>query len=257
MTEPCLELLRSGDVEGAWRRFIDDYRRLLFGVIRRYARDPDEVMDLFAHLCEQLRADEMRRARAFRDTSVRQAAFSTWLVVVARRLVVDWYRQRDGRVRRTPPADLTPLGAAIYTQVFVAGRSHHHAWAWVRSHIDPSLSHRDFLRELRAVHSATYRDPAGSAARAVFDPPEADPAPSTEDRIIEDETASRLNLALDRLDPDVRAAVLLLVVEEMSASDVARTLGWANAKAVYNRVYRALATLRAEAARHGIDEPTR
>jgi RNA polymerase sigma factor (sigma-70 family) len=256
MVEPCLELLRSGDVEGAWRRFIDDYRRLLFSVIRRYARDPDEIMDLFAHLCEQLRADEMRRLRAFRDTAPRQAALSTWLVVVARRLVVDWYRQRDGRIRRAPPRDLTPLGAAIYAQVFVAGRSHDHAWEWARSHIDPSLSHRDFLHELRMVYNAHHRDPAGSAGRAIFDPPEADPAPSAADRVITDETAARLDAALRTLDPDVRAAVLLLVVEEMAAGDIARALGWPNAKAVYNRVYRALAVLRAEFAWQGIDEPT-
>jgi DNA-directed RNA polymerase specialized sigma24 family protein len=38
----------------------------------------------------------------------------------------------------------------------------------------------------------------------------------------------------------------------MAAADVARLVGWPDAKAVYNRVYRALATLRAELGREGI-----
>ena len=54
----------------------------------------------------------------------------------------------------------------------------------------------------------------------------------------------RMHKALEILEPDVRAAVLLFVVDDMSAADVARTLGWANAKSVYNTVYRALTTVR-------------
>jgi DNA-directed RNA polymerase specialized sigma24 family protein len=41
-----------------------------------------------------------------------------------------------------------------------------------------------------------------------------------------------------------RVAVHLYVVEELPAADIARILGLPNAKAVYNRVYRALAALR-------------
>lgn len=244
MAEPSLELLRGGDVEGAWHRFIDDYRRLLFGVIRRFARDPDETMDLFAHLCEQLRADGMSRLQRFRDDAAQPAAFSTWLVVVARRLIIDWYRKRDGRIRRTPPRELSALGAAIYSQVFVAGRSHRDAYEWTRTHIDPSLSHPAFLRELRTVHQVTFREPARSAARAVLDISDVDPALSAEDLLLDDEATALLGTAMATLAPDVRTAVQLLVVEEMTASDIARVLGWPNAKAVYNRVYRALAVLR-------------
>jgi DNA-directed RNA polymerase specialized sigma24 family protein len=50
----------------------------------------------------------------------------------------------------------------------------------------------------------------------------------------------------------VRLAVELFVVERMSAADVARTVGWPNSKAVYNRVYRALATLKARLESEGI-----
>ena len=42
------------------------------------------------------------------------------------------------------------------------------------------------------------------------------------------------------------------MVEQLTATEVARIVGWPNAKAVYNRVYRALAQIRAGFERQGI-----
>jgi DNA-directed RNA polymerase specialized sigma24 family protein len=47
-------------------------------------------------------------------------------------------------------------------------------------------------------------------------------------------------------------ALQLYVVQGTPAADVARILGWPNAKAVYNRVYRALQSVRAVLERDGI-----
>jgi len=44
----------------------------------------------------------------------------------------------------------------------------------------------------------------------------------------------------------------LYIVDELPASDVARVLGLPNGKAVHNRAYRALATVRARLAQVGI-----
>jgi len=49
-----------------------------------------------------------------------------------------------------------------------------------------------------------------------------------------------------------RAAVELFVMEELPAADVARIVGLPNAKAVYNRVYRALAVLRSRLEAAGV-----
>ena len=49
-----------------------------------------------------------------------------------------------------------------------------------------------------------------------------------------------------------RVAVELHVLEELPAADVARLLGLPNAKAVYNRVYRALEVLRGQVERAGL-----
>jgi DNA-directed RNA polymerase specialized sigma24 family protein len=66
------------------------------------------------------------------------------------------------------------------------------------------------------------------------------------------ESTHRLAEALASQPADVRLAVELFVVEGMSAAEVARTVGWPNAKAVYNRVYRALVALRSRLEAEGV-----
>jgi DNA-directed RNA polymerase specialized sigma24 family protein len=76
-------------------------------------------------------------------------------------------------------------------------------------------------------------------------PAELDPAETAE-------SVRRLAAALASQPADVQLAINLFVVEGMSAADVARLVGWPNAKAVYNRVSRALANLRIHLEGEGI-----
>src|SRR5437879_7096251 len=89
--------LRGGRPEAAWDLCLARYRRLIFSAIRHYAQDYDDVMDIFARVCEALRADDLRRLRCYVDQPDHRARFSTWLVTVVRHLTVDWFRHRDGR----------------------------------------------------------------------------------------------------------------------------------------------------------------
>jgi DNA-directed RNA polymerase specialized sigma24 family protein len=62
-----------------------------------------------------------------------------------------------------------------------------------------------------------------------------------------EESAERnalIEQGLASLSPEDRVVVELYVIEELPAGDVARIVGLPNAKAVYNRVYRALAIVR-------------
>ena len=54
------------------------------------------------------------------------------------------------------------------------------------------------------------------------------------------------------LTPDDRLIVELYVLEELPAETVAKVLGLANAKAVYNRSYRALSLVREQLERAGV-----
>lgn len=64
-------------------------------------------MDAYAYLLEQLRGDDCHRLRSF--VSDGRGKFTTWLVVVARRLCIDYIRQRYGRDAHVSRRNLVDL----------------------------------------------------------------------------------------------------------------------------------------------------
>jgi len=93
-------LLAASDTnakEEAWAAFVAEHSRLLLSVARSLNSDRDAAMDGYTYILEQLREDGCRRLRAF--TPDGRSQFTTWLVVVARRLCVDHQRSRYGRLR--------------------------------------------------------------------------------------------------------------------------------------------------------------
>lgn len=72
---------------------------------RTLARDRDAALDGYAHVLEALRADNFRRLRAY--TPRGRTRFTTWLVAVSRRLLLDHHRHRYGRPRSEDDARRT------------------------------------------------------------------------------------------------------------------------------------------------------
>ena len=237
--------LQQGRPDAAWDLFVGRYRRLIFAAIRHYAQDYDDVMDVFARVCETLREDDVRRLRVYAQQSEHRARFSTWLVTVVRHLTVDWFRQRDGRRRLSTVAEgLPPLRRRIFEFVFLDHKSHVEAYELLRSGEAPALTFRQYLAELRLTYKAVTDGRRGRLLRELgtAPPPETDPdAPTSAEA---PEARAELERALDSLTAEDRAAVQLYVIDELPAETVAKVVGLPNAKAVYNRVYRALAGLR-------------
>lgn len=241
--------LRRGSPETAWDAFLDRYRRLIFAAIRHYAQDYDDVMDVFARVCESLRADDLRRLRNWADQTDHRASFSTWLVTVVRNLTIDWFRVRDGRHRVSAVAErLPPVQRAIFERVFEDGRSHLETYELLRAAEFPSLSFKEFLVELRQTYAVVTSGRRGHLFAEVS------PPPPTESDIDDDaaEDGELLDDALRSLTPEDRVAVEMYVVDQLPAAEVARIVGLSNAKAVYNRVYRALAVLKEQLERSGL-----
>ncbi|MEP6507145.1 MAG: sigma-70 family RNA polymerase sigma factor [Gemmatimonadales bacterium] len=94
-----LENLLRGEPpsDEAWAAFAREYTALLLHVARSVARGTDEAMDAYAYLLEHLSADGCRRLRAY--SSDPRSKFTTWLVVVARRICIDHHRAKYGRLR--------------------------------------------------------------------------------------------------------------------------------------------------------------
>ena len=85
------------DRNAAWARFVAQHSKLLVGTCRVLGGDHDVVMDRYAYVLEHLRRDDFRRLRPFVGDG--RCKFSTWLVVIARRLCLDHHRARFGRLR--------------------------------------------------------------------------------------------------------------------------------------------------------------
>lgn len=170
-----------------------------------------EAFEAFDHVQERLLADNLAVLRRYRDGPGQRARFSTWLVTVVHNLVVDWVRHRDDRPRSRMPDGLSPLQQRIHIQVSVEHRSHSEAYGLLAAGPDQELPFPRFLREL----AATYRVVEASGRHGVTRRLAPGPPP-----------------VADREE------------EELPAGEVATILGWPNAKAVYNRVYRGLRALR-------------
>jgi RNA polymerase sigma factor (sigma-70 family) len=87
--------------EAAWSAFLSVYSPLLLRVASAFGPGYDEALDRYAHMLDELRRDDCRRLRRFSADG--RSRFSTWLVVVARRLCLDHYRLRYGRTRGNEP----------------------------------------------------------------------------------------------------------------------------------------------------------
>ena len=96
---PTLERLLREDPPSpeGWAEFAREYTALLLHVARSTSRGRDEAMDAYTYLLERLSEDGCRRLRAY--TFDARSKFTTWLVVVARRICIDHHRIRYGRLR--------------------------------------------------------------------------------------------------------------------------------------------------------------
>jgi RNA polymerase sigma factor (sigma-70 family) len=244
--EPWRAALDAGDNETAWTLFLARYHRLIGATIARCTRDPEDAHDAFAHVCDQLWEGELGRLRRFHESPPRVAKFSTWLVVVVRNLAIDWRRSRDGRPRARAPRGLSTLRQQIYRLVLVERRSHSAAYEEIRSRNDAVYSFPQFLREVAYTYRAVdARRWSQLAMQHIFEFESSQHEPAEVDEVELGVQRSRLAEALSQLSESDRRAIQLFVVEERPAADVAKALGWPNAKTVYNRVRRTLAALRA------------
>jgi len=81
----------------AWEDFLKEHSGVLLHAARAQGGDHDAVMDRYAFVLDALRRDDFRRLRGY--VADGHGKFTTWLIVVARRLCVDEHRNRYGRLQ--------------------------------------------------------------------------------------------------------------------------------------------------------------
>lgn len=81
----------------AWAEFVAAHSGVVLHTCRALTREYDAAMDAYTFVLGALREHDHRRLRAYVPDG--KTPFTTWLIVVTRRLVLDHFRQRYGRPR--------------------------------------------------------------------------------------------------------------------------------------------------------------
>jgi RNA polymerase sigma factor (sigma-70 family) len=89
--------------EKAWRVFLDTFSPLILHAARSASTGYDDGMDAYAAALDALRADDCRKLRGY--SADPRSKFSTWLVVVVRRICIDAQRERFGRASAKEKTD--------------------------------------------------------------------------------------------------------------------------------------------------------
>ena len=199
--------------DAAWSAFVAEFSGLLLQVARSSSTGHDSAMDAYAFVLDQLRDDSASRLRTFDARS--GARFSTWLLVVARRLCIDFRRRRYGR-RQTPnePQDQSTVERATRRRL-----------------VDLAAEQID----IESLSDADGESPDASLRKT--------------------ELVTALSCALDALEPADRLLLVLRFDDNRSASAIARALGFATQFHVYRRLSHVLGRLRAALEKGGINDP--
>ena len=191
-----------GTKETAWAAFVETYTPLLLHTAYRFGHTYDEAMDRYSYFLEQLYRNDFQRLRAF--AAIGPGRFTTWLVVVARRLCLDYHRQRYGRTR--PPS------------------------GHERKETAASLAIRRQLAEmvgdevpLSAIEDCSRPDPEVTACTA--------------------EWREALRAAVSSLEPRDRLLLTLRFDKDLPAHEIVEIMGFPTQFHVYRRLRAVLATL--------------
>jgi len=208
-------LLNSGsqaERDSAWESFLASHSRLILYVARSNTRDGDEALDAYTWALERLRENESRRLRGFSEAG--GTLFSTWLVVVVRRLCLDFLRHKRGRVSKA-------------------------------SNDRTSTERNQFRRRLL--------DLAGEPA-VLETLSEAGSYPDTQ--LEAQELHEALEAAVAALAPADRLLLSFRFEDGLSASEIARVMGFPSQFHVYRRLTAVLKDLRSRLRAAGIDDAT-
>ncbi|MBW8839028.1 MAG: sigma-70 family RNA polymerase sigma factor [Gemmatimonadetes bacterium] len=83
--------------DDAWAPFVASYSDVILRACRHVLRDHDVAMDGYTFVLDALRENGCQRLAGYEPRQ--GSSFETWLVVIARRLALDYYRHKYGRSR--------------------------------------------------------------------------------------------------------------------------------------------------------------
>lgn len=246
------------DPNHGYAALLDRYTPVILRMIRKFLRDPDEVMETYTSICERLRANDFQALRRFRVGS----ELAPWLSVVVANACRDRFRKR--RHVSSPKSVLKQLDERERL-VFKYYYQEHVPKQEIADYIKgrKGMACDDFdvnqaIEKIDKLLSVNKRWHLIAALRANR------PAMSLEDLasigirprddkdlpdVFHQERESRseqLSRALGEMDPDDQLLVLLRFEHGMRARDISKIMQFDSHKYVYTRLRTIISRLRRE-----------
>ena len=201
------------DREAGWAKFIATHTRLLLQVARSIGKGHDDAMDAYTTMLSRLVENDYRRLRAYAVDP--RSKFTTWLVVVARRLCLDWYRTRYGRDRSK------------------------------EERLESTQSRSRALR--RRLADLSGEELTGTASTNTD--------AGLDDQLVASELSDTLATVLAQLDPSDRLLIKLRFEYGMPALEIAAIMRLSSPFHVYRRINQLLAQMRRALQERGVEGP--
>jgi RNA polymerase sigma factor (sigma-70 family) len=198
----------------AWEAFVAAYSRVILHAVRSVYRDGDAAMDAYAYVLEKLRENDFRRLRTFSASG--SGKFTTWLVVVARRLANDWHRHRYGR--------------------------------WRDGSDDSAVAREERAGRRRLVDLTAEAIELQDLPDLTLARPDAE--------LVSEEIHSALVAEIEALDAPDRLLIKLRFEDGLTAKDIATVTRLGTPFHVYRRLTRILATLKRGLVGRGVESPS-
>lgn len=268
---PALGAWLDRDPRRAWDALVEGYSGLILGVLARYTRDPDQRMDAYLYVLEELQAQDFRRLRHFgHSPSANPCSFDTWLKLVVRNLYFDWFRHLHGR--KSLPKEIQKLPALdqrVFKLVHWEGYSAQEAFEVLRGQ-ENGLAFTIFIQKLANVESLLSpinrakirrdiersRGPISLDAEDTGPPIEAKAETKVrtpEDEALLQERRSALWKLVEALPAEDRLILRLRFFEGLTAKQIARAVGTPEPMAIYRRIERICHGLRQRAESVGLE----
>ncbi|MFC1639667.1 RNA polymerase sigma factor [Gemmatimonadota bacterium] len=206
-----LEATDEVSSRAAWEVFVQKHSRLLMHTARSLGGGYDAALDRYTHILDRLRDNDFKRLRAY--SALPNTKFTTWLVVVARRICTDLHRDRYGRERATANP----------------GPRDEHKLAVRKRLADLLVANVD----LNVLSDGTKPDP--------------------ESQVVREEMSQTLDEALCRLSNQDRLLIALRYEDETPAREIAELMGFPSQFHVYRHLKKVLGDLRNTLETQGID----
>lgn len=245
------------DPEGAYVALLERFTPVLLRMIRRFMRDPDEVMEVYTSICERLRANNYQALVRFRTNS----DLMPWLSVVAANACRDRLRKRRvTSVPRSVLAKLNPFEQLVFKYYYWQRLPHEDISEIVNSKHSTPCTALDVIQAISKINdlltinkrwlllvALNANRPALSIdelAENGFHPAVTDGMGDIDEAFRHREQIDRLSDAMGQLEHEDQLLVLLRFEHGMTAPQIADVMHFENHKYVYTRLRTVITRLR-------------